>query len=129
MNFDPDDLLSPSPHTYWYMYEGKKHFYIPDFYVPSLNLEIEIKDGGDNPNMHHKIQDVDKIKEQAKDDVMKNNQTNYLKIVNKKNEDFLKYLSLARENSLDDKDKAIYMVEKDLSIDELNKIYTEGYNE
>ena len=51
------------------------------------------------------------------------------KIVNKKNEDFLKYLSLARENSLDDKDKAIYMVEKDLSIDELNKIYTEGYNE
>ena len=129
MNFDPDDLLSPSPHTYWYMYEGKKHFYIPDFYVPSLNLEIEIKDGGDNPNMHHKIQDVDKIKEQAKDDVMKNNQTNYLKIVNKKNEDFLKYLSLARENSLDDKEKSIYMVEDSLTIDELNKIYTEGYNE
>ena len=111
------------------MYEGKKHFYIPDFYVPSLNLEIEIKDGGDNPNMHHKIQDVDKIKEQAKDDVMKNNQTNYLKIVNKKNEDFLKYLSLARENSVDDKEKSIYMVENSLTIDELNKIYTEGYNE
>ena len=98
-------------------------------YVLAVGEKIEIKDGGDNPNMHHKIQDVDKIKEQAKDDVMKNNQTNYLKIVNKKNEDFLKYLSLARENSLDDKDKAIYMVEKDLSIDELNKIYTEGYNE
>lgn len=76
--------------------------------------------------MHHKIQDVDKVKEQAKDDVMKNNQTNYLKIVNKKNEDFLKYLSLAKERSMDDKAQSIYMVEESLSIDDLNKIYTEG---
>lgn len=41
------DIMGPSPHTYTYMYEGKQHFYIPDFYIPDLNLEIEIKDGGD----------------------------------------------------------------------------------
>ena len=74
--------------------------------------------------MHHKIQDVDKVKEQAKDDVMKNNQTNYLKIVDKRNEDFLKYLSFAKENNEDNKN--IYMIESELSIDKLNKIYTEG---
>ena len=128
MNFDADDLMAPSPHTYWYEYNGNKHFYIPDFYIPSLNLEIEIKDGGDNPNMHHKIQDVDKVKEQAKDDIMMNNETNYIKIVNKKNEDFLKYLSMAKDNKINNKGTYIHLVESTdtLTIDDLNKIYTEG---
>ena len=128
MNFDADDLMAPSPHTYWYNYNGNKHFYIPDFYIPSLNLEIEIKDGGDNPNMHHKIQDVDKVKEQAKDDIMMNNETNYIKIVNKKNEDFLKYLSMAKDNKINNKGIYIHLVENTdtLTIDDLNKIYTEG---
>ena len=36
LNFDPEDVMSPSPHTYYYEYEGKKHFYIPDFFIPSL---------------------------------------------------------------------------------------------
>lgn len=128
MNFDADDLMAPSPHTYWYEYNGNKHFYIPDFYIPSLNLEIEIKDGGDNPNMHHKIQDVDKVKEQAKDDIMMNNETNYIKIVNKKNEDFLKYLSMAKDNKINNKGTYIHLVENTdtLTIDDLNKIYTEG---
>lgn len=127
MNFDPNDVMSPSPHTYWYMYNNEKHFYIPDFFIPSLNLEIEIKDGGDNPNLHHKIQDVDKVKEQAKDDVMKNNQTNYIKIVNKRNEDFLNYLSLAKDDYLNNDNKPIHLVNEseEITIDKLNKIYTE----
>ena len=63
MNFDSSDIFMPSPHTYTYKYEGEDHFYIPDIYIASLGLEIEIKDGGDNPNTHHKIQAVDKKKE------------------------------------------------------------------
>lgn len=47
MDYESSDIMSPSPHTYYYVYEGKRHFYIPDFFIPSLNLEIEIKDGGD----------------------------------------------------------------------------------
>lgn len=66
MEFDSDDIFAPSPHTYYYEYEGTKHFYIPDFFIGSLNLEVEIKDGGDNPNNHHKIQAVDKVKEEKK---------------------------------------------------------------
>ena len=27
------DIMSPSPHNYIYMYEGKPHVYIPDFYI------------------------------------------------------------------------------------------------
>lgn len=99
MDFDPEDVMAPSPHTYYYEYEGKKHFYIPDLFILSLNLEIEIKDGGDNPNTHPKIQNVDKVKEQLKDEVMKSNihSFNYLKIVNKDHKKFLRYLEKAKE--------------------------------
>ena len=107
LDFKSDDVICPSPHTYWYEYDGKKHFYIPDVFIPSLNLEIEIKDGGDNPNMHHKIQAVDKVKEKLKDEVMLSNGNNfdYIKIVNKKNDIFLEYLNLnkKRMNSVDKK--------------------------
>ena len=70
LDWDPTDIIMPSPHNYYYMYNGEKKFYIPDVFIPSLGLEIEIKDGGNNPNMHHKIQDVDKEKERLKDEVM-----------------------------------------------------------
>lgn len=49
MQIPSDDILSPGP-TMEYMYNGQKHIYIPDFYIISLNLIIEIKDGGDNLN-------------------------------------------------------------------------------
>ena len=102
MDFDSSDVMSPSPHTYNYMYEGKQHFYIPDFFIPSLGLEIEIKDGGDNPNMHPKIQRVDKEKERLKDEVMasKGCPFDYIKIVNKDHKRFLEYLDRAGERAL-----------------------------
>ena len=110
--FNPEDIIAPSPHTYYYQYEGKKHFYIPDFYIPSLNLEIEMKDGGDNPNTHGKIQAVDKVKEKLKDEVMSSNRNNfnYLKIVNKENEKFLKYLEVAKYNFINDIKSNIVML-------------------
>lgn len=111
MDFPSSDVMAPSPHTYIYKYDGKDHFYIPDFFIPSLNLEIEVKDGGDNPNMHHKIQEVDKEKERLKDQVMKtnSNQFNYLKVVNKQNEIFLKYLELAKKKFAVNDNSPIYM--------------------
>ena len=110
MNFDPIDIIAPSPHTYYYEYEGEKHFYIPDFFIPSLDLEIEIKDGGANPNNHPKIQNVDKVKEKLKDEVMIKNQFNYIKIVDKNNKKFLDYLFKAKEQAFDDKPKKIIML-------------------
>lgn len=100
LNFSPDDIMSPSPHTYGYSYDGKQHFYIPDFFIPSLNLEIEIKDGGDNPNTHPKIQAVDKEKERIKDEVMSSKGVpfNYMKISNKDHMQFMRYLDIAKKN-------------------------------
>jgi hypothetical protein len=112
MNFSPEDIIAPSPHTYYYQYENKKHFYIPDFFIPSLSLEIEIKDGGNNMNKHPKIQAIDKVKERLKDEVMKSNQNNfnYIKIINKENERFFKYLELAKYNFANGIDKPIFMI-------------------
>lgn len=108
MEFDVNDIMAPSPHTYYYEYEGKKHFYIPDFFIPSLGVEIEIKDGGNNPNMHGKIQSVDKVKEQLKDQVMKTNGAfHYLKIVNKENEKFFTFLEKIADNLENGKEKQL----------------------
>ena len=91
--WDPADISMPSPHTYTYEYEGERKFYIPDVFIHSLDLEIEIKDGGDNPNNHHKIQDVDKEKERLKDEVMCSQKAfHYIKITNKNYENFFRFL-------------------------------------
>lgn len=96
MDMDPTDVMAPSPHTYYYVYENKKHFYIPDFFIPSLNLEIEVKDGRvDDPkaNHHQKIQAVDRVKEELKDEVLKTNKAfSYLKIYGKDNMRFFQFL-------------------------------------
>ena len=90
------DILGPSPHTYYYEYEGKTHFYIPDFYILSLGLEIEIKDGGSNPNKHPEVVRVAKVKEKLKDDLMASLQSSgirYIKICNKDYKEFFALLS------------------------------------
>lgn len=112
LNFDPEDVFSPSPHTYHYTYNGEEHFYIPDFYIASLNLEIEIKDGGENENNHPKIQKVDKIKEKLKDQVMASNRStfNYIKIVDKKNTKLFLYLEKAKYNQIHGIEEKIVML-------------------
>jgi len=88
MNFESDDVFSPSPHTYYYEYEGEKKFYIPDVWIPSLNLEIEIKES-DNTHPHMK---VDREKERLKDKMMSSfKNIDYIKIVDKKYDEFFAY--------------------------------------
>lgn len=108
LDWDPEDLFAPSPHTYYYMYEGKKHFYFPDFYIPSLNLEVEIKDG---TNMHPNRITRDAEKERLKDEVMESNKKfiNYIKIVEKDNKKLLKFLELAKINCLEGVETPIIM--------------------
>ncbi len=102
LGFKATDIMSPSPHNYVYMYNDKPHFYIPDFYIPNLNLEIEIKDGGQRPNNHPKIIAEDKVKEALKDEIMrKNTSVNYFKVVDEKYTDFFKYL-LDLKTGIDD---------------------------
>lgn len=101
LNMPSVDILMPSPNVYHYMYKGVEKFYIPDAFIVSAGIEIEIKDGGKNPNMHHKIQDVDKVKEKLKDEAMlKQKLYHYIKIVNKNYGDYFKLIEKVRNDDL-----------------------------
>lgn len=122
MGFCSDDIMGPSPNTYTYIYDNKQHFYIPDYYIPSLNLEVEIKDGGSNPNNHPKIQKVDKVKESLKDQAMKKAKVNYVKVINKNYESFFKALYMLRESrdETGHQEKYTYVVESSLTTDSVD---------
>ena len=65
---------------YTYKYKDKDHFYIPDFFIPSLNLEVEIKDDGSAK----KINPDSRAKDEIKDKLLRSITTvNYIKIINK----------------------------------------------
>lgn len=118
MNFDSDDVMTPSPHTYYYIYEGEKKFYIPDVYIPSLNLEIEIKQGGSNPNLKPNMVKIDKVKENLKDKVMESQKdVNYIKIVDKNYDNFIRYLFDEKSKIINAKTVNIGDIVKEASLD------------
>ena len=93
------------PHTFFYMYNGKKLFYIPDYYLPNLGengVIVEIKDGrldDPNRNKHHKIEEVDRVKEHLKDEVMQQQKKFvYIKIYGKDYEEFMKLYEKLKES-------------------------------
>lgn len=80
------DLFSPSPHTYVYEYENESHYYMPDFFIPSLSLEIEIKSSERMQNQNQQSRE----KEIIKDKMMRGlgNIVNYILILNKNYTEF-----------------------------------------
>jgi very-short-patch-repair endonuclease len=99
---DPIDIIE-CPLVFEYFFENEKHFYCPDFYILSLKLIIEIKDGGDNPNKHPHIE-VDRKKDILKlQSVINSGKYNFIKIVNKDYIPFLDTVTILKErNSSDD---------------------------
>lgn len=83
--FPSADIMSPSPNRYSYYYENPNdmehagmHYYIPDFFIPSCNLEIELKAAN---NQRPKNLMIDIIKDTAKDIMMlKQPEVNYVKV-------------------------------------------------
>lgn len=102
LNLNSNDIMAPSPHTYYYEYKNpndKEHegtkFYIPDAYIISLNLEVEIKE---STNMHPKIIAIDRVKEKLKDELMKSNsEVNYIKILDNNFSNFFEYFLNLKE--------------------------------
>lgn len=77
-------LDNPEVFKYYDPKENRDRFYIPDYYLPDYNLIIEIKPGGEHPNMNPAYIEETKYKEALKDEAMaKQAKYNYLKIVDK----------------------------------------------
>lgn len=79
------DILMPSPHTYGYEYNGENHIYMPDAFIPSMNLEVEIKDDGSA-----RRSEASREKDVKKEELMKScsNLVNFIKIIGKKYDEF-----------------------------------------
>ena len=78
LNFPSKDIIE-CPFYFYYILDKQKHLYIPDYYITSLDLIVEIKDE-DNTHPHMKL---DRQKEALKDKVAKNSGHRYIKIVGK----------------------------------------------
>lgn len=88
MHFDSLDIASPSPNVYSYKDEdGKERKYIPDLFIFSLNLEVEIKA---SDNMHYRQRDIglEKLKANA---VLKEKRR-FIQVFDKKYHEFEMYL-------------------------------------
>ena len=89
LNWPSSDIHSPAPQTFYYKdEEGKDRFYIPDFWIESLNLYIEVKS---DDNKHYRLRDI--AVERQKDSFLKSTNNNYIKVVEKRYGDFLETLS------------------------------------
>lgn len=104
-HWSPNDLMMPCPMTFEYKYDGRNRFYIPDAYIPSIDLIIEIKDGDPNnpnhhANMHPDIQRVNRQKEKLKKEAVSKSTHNYITIYNKDYRNFELYLRTSKKQYL-----------------------------
>lgn len=91
LGWSPNDIIAPSPNNYWYKWgDGSQHLYIPDFYIPSLSLEVEIKQGGFNDSFMEHNRDIESRKDARMRFETKKSAINYIKIVDKNYEEFMR---------------------------------------
>lgn len=86
LKWPSSDIMGPSPNIYNYEYKGKSHFYMPDFFIPSKMLEIEIKS---SIRMERQNQES-REKEEIKDELMKScsDRVSYIMILDKQYDEF-----------------------------------------
>jgi hypothetical protein len=100
LHVSAEDIQAPGP-TIEYYYEGKKHFWITDFYYIPYNLVLDIKDGGDNPNNRNMPEY--RAKQVAKEKaIISGNVYNYIRLTDNKFEQLI-------EMFLDLKDSLVEM--------------------
>lgn len=91
LDWSPADIIAPSPNNYYYRWkDGSIHLYIPDFYIPSLCLEVEIKEGtNQHPRMEH-AREMEHLKDAYMAVDSRKNGIHYIKIVDKNYDEFMR---------------------------------------
>ena len=89
LDWSPNDVICPSPNNYWYKWkDGTTHLYIPDFYIPSLSLEVEIKESDNtHPRMEHS-REIEYLKDARLKYETQKTGIHYIKIVDKNYDEF-----------------------------------------
>lgn len=92
------DLVIP------YKYHGEQSRYYPDFYIPTYNLIIEVKDGGDNVNkaITDDVRERTRLKEE---EVIKHYNYNYIRLTNRNHAQLLEALMNIKYSYLEGEEK------------------------
>lgn len=91
---NPNDVMAPAPMIFPYKdEEGNQHFHIPDFYITSLNLIVNIKS---SDNKHYRLRDIKM--EHAQDAAIAQSKFNYIKIYENEFSKFQKIIDAIRIN-------------------------------
>jgi len=95
LNWPSSDIVAPAPQIFKYKQEdGSEHYHIPDFYISSLNLIVNIKS---SENKHYRLRDLDI--EKAEDAIIKASGLNYIKIYDNQFDKFLNGINAIKENT------------------------------
>lgn len=117
IGINPKYIHAPCPFTIHYEFDGDTLSYTPDFYIDILDLIIEVKHGGDNPNRHHKIQSVDVKKDKAKEKAVRNTTNhNYIKITDNNFGPLLKAMFKLIEDRQFNEDKRLFVINESSKI-------------
>lgn len=102
----PSDIMAPAPMIIHYIdSEGHQRFHIPDFYIQSLNLIINIKS---STNMGYRLRDIED--EQLEDKAIKNTSYNYIKIYDNNFKKFMNVLNYFKNLNDNESPKRIYII-------------------
>lgn len=97
------DIIAPAPIIFPYVdSSGKNRFHIPDFYIQSLNLIVNIKS---TTNMGYRLRDIED--EKLEDLEIKKSSYNYIKIYDN---DFKNFDELFQALKSDDENKKRYFI-------------------
>lgn len=91
---NPNDVMAPAPMIFPYNNpeDGVKHFHIPDFYITSLNLIVNVKS---STNKHYRLRDIEV--EKAEDEAIKKSTFNYIKIYDNEFQKFTKVIDTIKK--------------------------------
>ena len=108
LNYDwenASDIMAPAPMIIDYVdSKGKHRFHIPDFYIQSLNLIVNIKSG---TNMGYRLRDIDD--EYLEDEAIKKTDYNYIKILDNNFKQFIQAFDYLKKLDADETPKRIFI--------------------
>lgn len=95
LNWPSSDIMGPAPQIFPYkLDDGTEHAHIPDFYISSLNLIVNIKSA---TNQHYRLRDLDT--ELLEDAAIKKSNFNYVKIYDNDFDKFIEVIEAIRNNT------------------------------
>lgn len=108
LGWPSSDIMAPAPQLFPYIgIDGKEHAHIPDFYITSLNLIVNIKSAS---NKHYRLRDIEI--ERLQDESIKKTVYNYIKVYDNQFSKFFDGVQKIKA-SLENNSKTKVIVEND----------------